>query len=109
MAFFNEAWFVHALNETLTQLAQQKVQKTVGSYRVKEGVVGKTYPFNRIGPVDMVSVARDADTTYLNPPSSKRRAVLSDFAAAVLVDDFDQVKTLVNLDSEHSMNLMNSR
>ena len=28
MAFFNEAWFIHQLNDTLVQLAQQKIQKT---------------------------------------------------------------------------------
>jgi len=109
MAIFNEAWFVHALNDTLTQLAQQKIQKTAGSYRVKDGVVGKTYPFNRIGAVSMSAVSRDTDTTYINPPSSKRRALLGDTAAAVLIDEFDEVRTLVNLDSEHSMNLTNAR
>lgn len=109
MAFFNEAWFIHQLNDTLVQLAQQKIQKTAGSYRVKMGVVGKTYPFNRIGPVSMSPLARDADTTYINPPSSKRRAVLADQGAAVLIDELDQLKTIVNLDSEHSMNLVNAR
>jgi len=109
MAQFNEAWFVHAINDTLTQLAQQKVQKTSGSYRVKEGVVGKTWPFNRVGPVNMSAVARDSDTTYLNPPSSKRRALLGDTAAAVLIDDFDTLKTPIGLDSEFAALLVNAR
>jgi len=109
MAFFNEAWFIHQLNDTLVQLAQQKIQKTQGSYRVKMGVVGKTYPFNRIGPAVMSPLARDADTTYINPASSKRRAQLADQGAAVLIDELDQLKTIVNLDSEHAANLTNAR
>ncbi|HEY1244548.1 MAG TPA: phage capsid protein [Hyphomicrobiaceae bacterium] len=96
----NDAWFIHAVSDNVTQLAQQKMQKTRGSYRVREGVVGKTYPFNRIGTVSMASAVRDSDTTYVNPPQSKRRAILTDWAVAALIDEFDEIKMLADPESE---------
>lgn len=45
---------------------------------------------------------RDAATTYANPPQTKRRASLYDFALAVIVDEFDEIKTLTNPLSELS-------
>lgn len=109
MAFFNEAWFIHAVSENVTQLAQQKRSKTGGSTRVKDGVVGKTWPFNRIGVVEMQPVARDSGTVYANPPQSKRRAQLSDFALAVLIDQFDDVRTLTSPESEFAQILAYGR
>ena len=109
MAFFNEAWFIHAVNETVIQLAQQKKSQVRGSIRTREGVTGKTDPWQRIGEVAMQPIARDSDTTYLNPPQSKRRAVLVDRAAAVLMDDLDQVRMLINPQSEFSQILTYAR
>lgn len=110
MAFFNEAWFVHQVSDNVTHLAQQKRSKTTGGHRQKEGVVGKSWPFQRLGTLEMEEVMqRDADTQYLNPPQSKRRCELRDFAAAVLVDSFDEVKELANAQSEFAQMLAYSR
>jgi Phage capsid protein len=109
MALYNEAWFIHGVSENVTFLAQQKKSKVMGAMRSKEGIVGKTWPFNRIGATSMMQVSRDAQTTYLNPPQSKRRVVLNDFAAAVLIDVFDEVKTLTNPQSEHAQNIAYAR
>lgn len=110
MAIYNEAWFVHQLSDAVVHLAQQKRSKTTGTYRSKEGVVGKTWPFNRLASQDMEEVtSRDSDTTYLNPGQSKRRAVLRDFNAAVLLDEFDQVKELPNPESEFTQMLAYAR
>lgn len=109
MAFFNEAWFIHAVNDTVVQLAQQKKSMVRGAIRTREGVTGKTDPWQRIGSVDMQVIARDTDTTYLNPPQSKRRAVLADRAAAVLIDDLDQVRMMTNPQSEFSQILTFAR
>lgn len=108
--FWNEQWFIHAVSDNVTQLSQQKRQKTSGSYRVKEGVVGKTYPFQRIGQMELQPVTtRDADTVYANPPQSKRRAILSDFSLAVLIDSFDELKMLANPQSEAAQILTYAR
>lgn len=109
MAFFNEAWFIHAVNDTVIQLAQQKKSMIRGAIRTREGVVGKTDPWQRIGSADMQNITRDSDTTYLNPPQSKRRAVLLDKAAAVLIDELDQVRMLTNPQSEFSQILTFAR
>jgi hypothetical protein len=109
MALENEAWFIHAVNDTVHQLAQQMEQKTRGAYRVREGVVGKTTPFQRIATTSMAAVARDSDTVYANPAQSKRRAVMLDRAVAVLVDEFDEIKTLCNLESEHAQIMVYAR
>jgi len=106
----NEAWFIHAVNDNVTHLAQQKRAKSTGSVRRRDGVVGKTYPFNRIGAVEMTLItSRDGTTDYLNPAQTKRRAVLRDFGAAALIDDFDQVKTLTSPQSEASMMIAQAR
>jgi hypothetical protein len=109
MALYNEQWFIHGVSENVTFLAQQKRTKVMGAMRSKEGVVGKTWPFNRMGATSMAQVARDAATTYLNPPQSKRRCVLIDWAAAVLIDSFDEVKTLTSPRSEHAQNIAFAR
>src|SRR5262245_10775752 len=109
MAFYNDQWFIHAVSENVVFLSQQKGSVIVGTTRSKEGVVGKTWTFNRIGATAMSQVSRDAQTTYLNPPQSKRRAILVDFAAAVLIDEFDEVKTLTNPQSEHAQNMAYAR
>jgi hypothetical protein len=110
MAFFNEQWFIHKVSDTVIHLAQQKQSKVRGAITTREGVVGKTDPWQRVGPQDMVpSTSRDADTTYLNPPQSKRRAVLVDRNAAVLIDDFDKVRMLANPQSEFAQMLAYAR
>jgi Phage capsid protein len=109
VALYNEQWFIHGVSENVTFLAQQKKSKVMSAMRSKENVIGKTWPFNRIGATSMMQVARDAATVYLNPPQSKRRAVLVDFAAAVLIDEFDEVKTLTNPQSEHAQNIAYAR
>lgn len=109
MAFYNEAWFIHGVNQAVTQLSQQKKRKIMGAIRWEEGVTGKTWPFQRIGSLDMVDATRDSDTTYLNPPQSKRRAVLLDKNAAVLLDRLDQVRELINPMSEYTQILTYAR
>lgn len=96
---FNEAWFVHAINDQVDLLAQQLDQATRGSYRLKDGVIGKSWPFNMIAPARMSPIARDSDTVYVNPAQTKRRAQLADRGVAALVDDFDRIKTPADLDS----------
>lgn len=110
MALQLDAWFVHALNDNAVHLAQQADQRTRGASRVQDGVVGKSYPFNRIAAVDMTSITtRDGDTQYLNPTMSKRRAQLLDYGAAILIDKLDTLKTLTNPQSEFMRALMAAR
>ena len=109
MALENEAWFIHAVSDNVTQLAQQKQSMVRGALRTHEGVTGKTYPFQRLGAVSMAASTRDDAITFLNPSQTKRRAVLSDRRAAVLIDDFDKVKELANPQSEFAQMLVKAR
>lgn len=103
MSLENESWFVHAVSNTVSQLSQQRKSMVDGAVRLKTGVKGKTEPFNRIGSQDMQQITTsDAATTYANPPQSKRRASLYDFGLAVLIDEFDELKTLTDPKSELS-------
>lgn len=98
-----ESWFVHAVSATVTQLSQQRKAMVDGAVRLKTGVKGKSEPFNRIGSQDMVQITTsDATTQYANPPQTKRRCTLTDFGLAVLIDEFDEIKTLTDPQSELS-------
>ena len=104
------AWMQHGITAAVTHLAQQKESKAMSAVRVQEGVVGKTHPFNRLASFEMVDVTtRDGDTQYLNPDMSKRRANLLDAAAAVLIDEFDTLKTMTSPQSEFSIGLARAR
>lgn len=106
MAFYEEAHFIHQVDQAVHHVAQQRRPAVRGAVRTEEGVQGKTYPFQIQGSAELTQITvRDADTTYLNPPQSKRRAVLLDFGGAVLVDDFDKLKTLTNPQNEFVITL----
>jgi hypothetical protein len=110
MAFYNEAWFIHQVTDAVHHASQQRKAKTTGTTIRKDGVVGKTVPFNVLSSFEMEEMmSRDGDTQYLNPDQSKRRAVLRDFAAAITIDSFDVVKELANAESEFTMGLAFAR
>lgn len=110
MALQDESWFIHKVSDNVTQLSQQKTSKTSGTVRTEDGLVGKTFPLQRLGQLAMTSVtARDADTQYLNPPQTKRRASMRDFIAWVLIDDFDKIKMLADPRSEFAQMLAYSK
>jgi hypothetical protein len=110
MAAQMDQWFIHAVTDNVQHLAQQKVSKAMGAVRMAEGVVGKTYPFQRLAAVSLTQVTtRDGDTQYLNPTQTKRRAQLLDFTGAILIDDFDKIKTLTSPTSEFALALARAR
>jgi hypothetical protein len=90
-------------------LAQQKLAKTTGTTRVQEGVVGKSFPFQTIDKIEMTPAMRDAPTSYLNAMQSKRRAVLADFNAFVLIDSMDKVHELADPQSAYAEALVRAR
>lgn len=109
MAFYNEQWFIHQVSDNVTQLAQQKMEKVRGSVRTVEGVVGKSYPFQTIDKLEMTPANRDSPTQYLNAAQGKRRAVMSDFNAFVLIDSLDVVKELADPQSAFAQALVQAR
>ena len=110
MALYNEAWFIHGVNSAVEQASQQTRALTTGATQIKTGVVGKTAAFNVLDSVEMTAATtRDGDTVYLNPNQTKRRAILTDWHAAILIDEFDELKTLTNPQSEFIQALVAAR
>jgi hypothetical protein len=110
MAFYEEAWFHHALNETVYKLAEQTPTKMYSAVTVREGVVGKTYPFDILGGIEMAPVTQQfMGPGFMPMAMTKRRVALKDFFVRVGVDDFDQLKMLPNLQSEKAQRLAAAR
>src|SRR5262245_45969475 len=110
MAFYEEQHFIHAVDDAVIHASQQKEPVTRGATMREEGVTGKTFPFQYLAAAELTQITvRDGDTTYLNPVKSKRRAVLLDFGGAILVDDFDKLKTLTNPQNEYVILLGRAR
>jgi hypothetical protein len=95
---------VHAYTREVQRLAQQSTSKLRSSVRVKAGIVGKTYNFERLGPSDLVAITRHSATPLLNPEHSRRRLTLSDRGGAILLDKQDQVRMLIQPENEYAQN-----
>lgn len=95
---------VHAYTREVQRLTAQKQSKTRGAVRVKSGVVGKTYNFERLGPSDLAPITRHSPTPLLNPEHSRRRCGMADRGGAIILDKQDQVKMLIMPENEYAMN-----
>lgn len=97
--------FVNAYTEELHRLAEQRASKLRGAVRVKSGVTGKNYNFERLGASDLVPiVGRHSATTILNPEHSRRRLVFSDRGGAILLDRHDEYKMLIAPKNDYANN-----
>lgn len=97
--------FVHAYTAELHRLSEQMDSKTRGAVRVKTGVVGKTYNFERLGGSDLVPIpGRHSTTTILNPEHSRRRCTFSDRGGAILLDRHDEIKMLIQPKNDYARN-----
>ena len=99
---------VHAYTREIQRLTAQTVTKLRSSVRVKTGIVGKTYNFERLGPSDLVPITRHSPTPLLNPEHSRRRLTLSDRGGAILLDKQDQVRMLIQPQNDYAQNHANS-
>jgi hypothetical protein len=95
---------VHAYTSEIHRLAEQSVSKLRSAVRVKAGITGKTYNFERLGPSDLVPITRHSPTPLLNPEHSRRRLTLSDRGGAILLDKQDQVRMLIQPQNDYAMN-----
>lgn len=97
--------FVHAYTAELHRLAEQRSSKLRGAVRVKAGVTGKSYNFERLGASDLVPiVARHSATNILNPEHSRRRCTFSDRSGAILLDRNDEYKMLLAPMNDYAQN-----
>src|SRR5262245_16179895 len=99
--------FVHAYTEEVHRLAQdgEDGSKTRGSVRLKTGVVGKSYNFERLGASELPIISgRHSATQLLNPEHSRRRCTFSDRGGAILLDKHDEVKILIQPKNDYARN-----
>lgn len=86
-------------------LAQQKGSRTRGTARLKSGIVGEAYFFERIGATDAVEITSiHQDTPLIDVPHSKRRISPKLWAWATLIDEEQKLRTLIDPTSEYALN-----
>jgi hypothetical protein len=97
--------FVHAYTQELHRLVAQRVTRFRQAVRVKPGVRGKTYNFERLGASDLAPItSRHAPTPLLNPEHSRRRATLGDRGGAIILDRHDEPKLLIQPENDYATN-----
>jgi hypothetical protein len=71
-----------------------------------KSVTGKAWDVNTLGIIDLApNTTRHGDTVYANPEHGKRRGAIYDYDIAVLIDEEDELKTLINPRSEYTQEL----
>jgi len=79
----------------------QSASRLMDSVRKREGVVGQTSRFQKLGAVSAYTKTRNADLTVLEPAHTYTDVTLADYYATVLVDDLDLLKTNVDIKQEY--------
>lgn len=97
--------FVAQFGDNVILLSQQKGSFLRSYVRTKDGVVGKRTSFERIGATSMQKrTSRHSDTPLVDTPHSRRWANVEDYDWADLIDNPDEVKMLVSLESPYAQN-----
>jgi hypothetical protein len=89
---------IHAVNQTQSRLGD--------ACRVKNNVIGATARFNKLDDSDPYSGSRHGDTILADDAHTYVDATLLDWHKALLVDEMDKIKTLVNLENEYTRNII---
>jgi len=89
--------FVQQYRSNIIHLSQQDDSRLINAVNVKENVTGKNVFFDRLGLQTMVQLtSRHADTMQQDTPHSRRMASLAPYTVADLIDDPDQIRTLID-------------
>lgn len=98
------AVFNHVYHAELHRLVAQRESRLRGAVRTRS-VQGKSDNWDRLGPSDLAAVAtRHATTTILDPVHSRRRATMTDRGGAIILDKFDEVKTITQPQNDYAQN-----
>lgn len=97
--------FVVAVNGAVQLAAQVQDSAFRGAVTVKP-VTGKAWDVNTLGPIDLqLTTQRHGDTPIANPDHGKRRGQILDYSIGVLIDEEDELKTLINPKGEYTIEL----
>jgi Phage capsid protein len=106
-----DAAWIQAFTERVHWLGQQREAKCYpAAVRVEEGVIGKSFNFDRVGPIEMVQITTlYQDTPLVDTPHTRRKANVDDFSVAELIPRMADYKALLNANSIYAKNLAQSR
>ena len=105
MSFQVTEAFVEQFGDNVTMLAQQKGSVLRGAVRTADNVTGKRKSFERIGATSMQRrTSRHGDTPLISTPHSRRWANMEDYDWADLIDNLDEVKMLISVESPYAQN-----
>lgn len=99
--------FIHGYSQELLRLVQEgdDGSKFRGACRLKTGITGKTYHFERLGASALAPItARHQPTHILNPEHSRRRVSFSDRGGGILLDRLDEPKMLIMPKNDYARN-----
>jgi hypothetical protein len=95
---------VEMYRSNVIMLAQQKGSRLLGTVRNDGSVVGRTVYYERIGPTSAQQITtRHADTPLANTPHSRRRAEMTDWDWADLIDNIDRIRTIYQPDNHYAV------
>lgn len=91
---------IEMYRSNVIMLAQQKGARLLGTVRNDGSVVGRTVYYERIGATSAQQITtRHADTPLTNTPHTRRRAEMTDWDWADLIDNIDRIRTLYQPDN----------
>lgn len=97
--------FVQGYTAEIHRLSAQRATKLRSAVRVKTGLRGKRYHFERLGASDLATItSRHMDTPILNPVHSRRAVTFTDKGGAILLDPLDELKMLIQPQNDYAMN-----
>lgn len=89
--------FVQQYRSNIIHLSQQDDSRLINTVQVKENVTGKQVFFDRLGLQTMTQLtSRHADTQQQDTPHSRRMSPLAPYTVSDLIDDPDQIRTLID-------------
>ncbi len=99
---------VEQYSANVAMLSQQKGSRLRGAVDV-ESVTGKNAFFEQIGSTEArVRTSRHSDTPRMDTPHARRRVSLVDYDWADLIDNEDQVRTLIDPTSSYAVAAANA-
>jgi len=101
--------FVQQYRNNVIHLAQQKGSRLRSTVRTTPNIVGLNYYYERIGATAVqVKTSRHSPTPLISTPHSRRRVSMNTYQWGDLVDNDDQLKILINPESEYAIAGMNA-
>lgn len=109
MSFTITQAFVQQYRNNVIHLAQQKGSRLRSTVRTTPNIVGLNYYYERIGATAVqVKTSRHSPTPLISTPHSRRRVSMNTYQWGDLVDNDDQLKILINPESEYAIAGMNA-